>query len=33
MKPTRNWWTLLVLAGLLQVACGLYEDQIGKFDW
>uniref|UniRef100_A0A8D8KS46 ER membrane protein complex subunit 1 n=1 Tax=Culex pipiens TaxID=7175 RepID=A0A8D8KS46_CULPI len=33
MKPTRNWWTLLALAGLLQVACGLYEDQIGKFDW
>lgn len=37
MKPTRNWsrwWcSLLALAGVLQVACGLYEDQIGKFDW
>uniref|UniRef100_A0A1Q3FAM0 ER membrane protein complex subunit 1 n=1 Tax=Culex tarsalis TaxID=7177 RepID=A0A1Q3FAM0_CULTA len=38
MKPTRNgsrwsWCSLLALAGVLQLASGLYEDQIGKFDW
>lgn len=34
MKSTGSWWRILaVLAVLTQLAAGLYEDQIGKFDW